>query len=48
MKKYIILEKGLFEKLEKFEDRINQQNGYRPINLSRADSGYAVLMERIS
>ncbi len=48
MKKYIILEKGIFEKLEKFEDRINNQHGYRPINLAKADGTYAVLMEKIS
>ena len=48
MKKYIILEKGLFEKQEKFEERINSQHGYRAINLAKADGTYAVLMEKIS
>ncbi len=48
MKKYFTLEKELIEKLEQFEDRINQKNGDRLINISRTDSGYAVLMERIS
>jgi hypothetical protein len=47
MKKYIILEKGLFEKLEKFEERINSQHGYRPINITKSDGGYAVLMEKV-
>jgi hypothetical protein len=47
MKKFIILEKGLFEKLEKFEERINSQHGYRPINITQSDSGYAVLMEKV-
>ena len=48
MKKYIILEKGLFEKLEKFEDRINNKHGYEAVSLSRTDSGYAVLMKKAS
>lgn len=48
MKKFIILEKGMFEKLETFEDRMNNTHGYRPINLSRTDSGYAVLMEKVN
>lgn len=48
MKKYIILEKGLFEKLATFEERINNQHGYKPINLAYGDGTYSVLMEKIS
>ncbi|MDB9882369.1 hypothetical protein N8368_04600 [Bacteroidia bacterium] len=48
MNKYIILEKGLFEKLVKFEERINSKYGYEAISLSRTDSGYAVLMKKAS
>lgn len=46
MKKTIILEKGWTEKLEKFEERINNLSGYEAVSMVHNGSGYAVLMKR--
>ncbi len=46
MKKTIILKKGLFEKLESFEERINSKHGYEAISISNDKSTVIVLMKR--
>tara|TARA_B100000745_G_scaffold292490_1_gene233410 strand:- start:466 stop:618 length:153 start_codon:yes stop_codon:yes gene_type:complete len=50
MDKYVILEKKLFEKTAAFEKRINEQyrKGYRAVNMALGQSGYAVLLEKVS
>lgn len=49
MKKYVIFKKKLFESLEKYEDRLNEEcrKGYRPVSMtSDYHSGLMVLLEK--
>jgi hypothetical protein len=46
MKKTIILEKGWTKKLEKFEERINNQSGYEALSMLHNGTGYGALMKR--
>lgn len=41
-----ILEKGIFEKLSSFEERINSMilEGWKPISISNSNSGIVVLL----
>lgn len=51
MKKYVIFKKKLFETLEKFEDRLNEEcrRGYRPISMTKEPNGsLIVLLEKTS
>jgi hypothetical protein len=50
MDKYKFLKKGLFESLEKFQTRINEQarKGYKAISMAKESNGYmVVLFERL-
>lgn len=46
MDKYKFLKKGLFESLQKFEGRINEQarKGYNAIAMTREPNGYMVVL----
>lgn len=51
MKKYVLFKRKLFESLEKFEDRLNEEcrKGYRPVAMMPEHGGHlVVLLEKIS
>jgi hypothetical protein len=52
MKKYQLFKKKLFEGMEKFEARLNEEcrKGYRPISMSTDHNGatFVVLLEKTS
>jgi hypothetical protein len=51
MKKYVIFKKKMFESIEKFEARLNDEcrKGYRPISLTSDHTyGTMVLLEKTS
>jgi hypothetical protein len=48
MKKIKILRKGLFEKVEAFEDRISNTHGYEAISISNDGATIIVMMKRTS
>lgn len=50
MEKYIILSSKTFEKIEKFQVRVNEQarKGYKAISMSHTGGNMCVLFEKIS
>lgn len=50
MEKYIIITSKAFEKMEKFQSRINDQarKGYRVVNMTHTGGTLAVLFEKTS
>ena len=48
MKKIKILRKGLFEKVEAFEDRISNLHGYEAVSISNDGASIIVMMKRTS
>jgi hypothetical protein len=51
MKKYVIFKKKMFESIEKFESRLNEEcrKGYRPISMTYDQTtGLVVLLEKTS
>lgn len=46
MKKYQLFKKKLFESVEKFEARLNEEcrKGYRPVGIASESNGYLIVM----
>jgi hypothetical protein len=51
MKKYLLFKKRMFESIEKFEERLNEEcrKGYRPVSMATEPSStLIVLLEKLN